>query len=135
MIKENRQIFLKKYNFENSTVKETNKNKQKVKRAPSGFAKPTKVSKELCEFMQKPEGTEIARTEVTKALITYIQTNNLLLQNDKTKKKIVPDEKLKKLLDISTVDLDNLDYFTIQKYMNKHFINNKNITYSCEIDV
>jgi len=49
--------------------KDKKKDKPKVKRAPSGFAKPTKVTKELCDFMNKPEGSEIARTEVTKALI------------------------------------------------------------------
>ena len=31
--------------------KDKKKEKQKTKRAPSGFAKPTKVTKELCEFM------------------------------------------------------------------------------------
>jgi chromatin remodeling complex protein RSC6 len=115
--------------------KETIKNKQKVKRAPSGFAKPTKVSKELCEFMQKPEGTEIARTEVTRALITYIKTNKLLLENDETKKKIVPDEKLKKLLGIDNGELNNLDYFNIQKYMNKHFITKKTVLNENELNV
>ena len=53
------------------------KDKTKKPKAPSGFAKPTKVTKELCEFMEKPEGTEIARTEVTKSLSQYIKTNNL----------------------------------------------------------
>jgi len=52
--------------------KDKKKDKPKLKRAPSGFAKPTKVTKELCEFMNKPEGSEIARTEVTKALVNYI---------------------------------------------------------------
>jgi chromatin remodeling complex protein RSC6 len=51
--------------------------KHKGNRKPSGFAKPTKVTKELCEFMNKEEGTEIARTEVTKSLIDYIKLNEL----------------------------------------------------------
>jgi chromatin remodeling complex protein RSC6 len=97
----------------------------KTTRAPSGFAKPTKVTKELCQFMDKPEGTEIARTEVTKALVTYIKENNLLEQGEDTKKKIVPDEKLKTLLGIDTNELNDLTYFNIQKYMNKHFYSNK----------
>ena len=54
-------------------LKNKKKDKQKNKRAPSGFAKPTKVTKELCDFMDKPEGSEIARTEVTKALVIYIK--------------------------------------------------------------
>ena len=91
------------------------------KRAPSGFAKPTKVSKELCSFMNKPDGTEIARTEVTKTLINYIKTNNLLEPGETSKKRIVPDEKLKQLLGLNSDENDDLTYFNIQKYMNKHF--------------
>jgi len=102
------------------------KDKPKNKRAPSGFAKPTKVTKELCEFMDKPEGTEIARTEVTKALVAYIKSNNLLEHGEYSKNKIVPDEKLKTLLGIDHNDESNyLTYFSIQKYMNKHFYSNK----------
>ena len=106
--------------------KKNDKPKIKTPRAPSGFAKPTKVTKELCEFMEKPEGTEIARTEVTKALVNYIKSNNLLEQGINLKNKIVPDEKLKSLLGIQGNDLNDLTYFNIQKYMNKHFYSSKN---------
>jgi hypothetical protein len=103
--------------------------KLKNKRAPSGFAKPTKVTKELCEFMDKPEGSEIARTEVTKALVNYIKNNNLLMQgsslDNKLKNKIVPDQKLKNLLGLQDDEISDLTYFNIQKYMNKHFYSSK----------
>lgn len=105
--------------------KDKKKEIPKSKRAPSGFAKPTKVTKELCQFMDKPEGTEIARTEVTKALVAYIKANNLLELGEDAKKKIVPDEKLKTLLGIDGDKLNELTYFNIQKYMNKHFYSNK----------
>lgn len=98
--------------------KEVFKNKIKGNRKPSGFAKPSKVTKELCEFLKKTEGTEIARTEVTKALIEYIKENKL--QNHTNSKIIVPDDKLKILLGIE--DGQELTYFNIQKYMTKHFI-------------
>jgi chromatin remodeling complex protein RSC6 len=94
------------------------KNKNKGNRKPSGFAKPSKVTKELCEFMNKTEGTEIARTEVTRALVTYIKTNKL--ENESNSKIITPDQKLKFLLGIE--DGQELTYFNIQKYMNKHFV-------------
>ena len=100
--------------------KEVIKNKNKGNRKPSGFAKPTKVTKELCEFMNKKEGTEIARTEVTRALIAYIKEHKL--ENKENSKKISPDNKLKELLDLE--DSEELTYFNIQKYMNKHFIKN-----------
>ena len=92
-------------------TKDKKKEKMKSKRAPSGFAKPTKVTKELCQFMDKPEGSEIARTEVTKALVAYIKTNNLFEEGEDTKKKIIPDEKLKNLLGIEDNDeLNDLSY-------------------------
>ena len=97
--------------------KEVDKNKNKGNKKPSGFAKPTKVTNELCHFMNKKEGSEIARTDVTKALIEYIDNNKL--QNIDNKKIINPDEKLKILLGIE--DDSVLTYFNIQKYMNKHF--------------
>jgi chromatin remodeling complex protein RSC6 len=105
--------------------KEKKKDKPKVKRAPSGFAKPTNVTNELCHFMDKPEGSQIARTEVTKALVAYIKANNLLEQGEDSKNKIIPDEKLKSLLGISGNELTDLTYFNIQKYMNKHFHSTK----------
>lgn len=100
--------------------KEVVKTKNKGNRQPSGFAKPTKVTKELCEFMNKAEGSEIARTEVTRALVTYIKENKL--ENTSNSKVISPDDKLKILLGLD--DSQELTYFNIQKYMNKHFVKN-----------
>jgi chromatin remodeling complex protein RSC6 len=107
------------------TKKECKLLEPKTKKAPSGFAKPTKVTKELCEFMDKPEGTEIARTEVTKVLVNYIKTNNLQEQTAVSKNKIVPDDKLKTLLGLNVEETNELTFFNIQKYMNKHFISKK----------
>jgi chromatin remodeling complex protein RSC6 len=101
-----------------SLQKENQKHKEKQSKTPSGFAKPTKVSKELCSFLNKEEGTQMARTDVAKALTKYIQTNNL--QFSENKQIILPDEKLKTLLGVTTDD--KITFFNIQKYMNKHFI-------------
>lgn len=95
--------------------KEASKSKNRGNRAPSGFAKPSKISNELCTFMGKEEGTEVARTEVTKFVIAYIKHNSLAESKD-----IKPDEKLAVLLGLQ--EHDNVTYFNIQKYMNKHFI-------------
>lgn len=100
--------------------KEVTKTKNKGNRQPSGFAKPSKVTKELCEFMNKAEGSEIARTEVTRALVAYIKENKL--ENTSNSKIISPDNKLKILLGLH--DDQELTYFNIQKYMNKHFVKN-----------
>lgn len=93
-------------------------NKKRKNKKPSGFAKPSKVSDELCRFMNKDCGTEIARTEVTQFLINYIKSN--FLQNEENKKIIKPDEKLQTLLSINKEE--ELTYFNLQKYMNRHFI-------------
>ena len=103
--------------------KEVIKNKQKGNRKPSGFAKPGKITKELCNFLNKDEGTEIARTEVTRALVAYIKENKL--DNNDNGQIINPDNKLKELLGLD--DNQNLTYFTIQKYMNKHFVKNSDV--------
>jgi chromatin remodeling complex protein RSC6 len=105
--------------------KESSKHKKKCDRKPSGFARPTKVSKELCEFMNKTEGTEIARTDVTRAIIGYIKEQKL--EYKENNKIIIPDDKLRNLLGIE--ENKELTYFSIQKYMNKHFISTK---LSCE---
>ena len=93
------------------------KKKNRKAKEPSGFAKPAPVTNELCIFLNKEEGTQIARTECTKAIIDYIHKNNL--QFGENKQIIKPDEKLKILLGLT--DEDELTYFTLQKYMNKHF--------------
>ena len=103
--------------------KEANKNKNKGNRKPSGFAKPTKISAELCEFLEKENGAEVARTDVTQYLISYIQDNDL--QDPINRKIIKPNEKLKKLLGIN--DEEEVSFFNLQKYMNKHFNNKSNI--------
>ena len=73
--------------------------------------------------MNKPEGSEAARTEVTRYIIQYIRDNNL--QNPVNKKEINPDSALKSLLENDTDDKTNenevITYFNIQRHMNKHF--------------
>jgi chromatin remodeling complex protein RSC6 len=98
--------------------REAQKNKNKGNRKASGFAVPSKISKDLCKFMGKPEGSEMARTEVTKYIIQYIKTNDL---PDKNNKKVIkPDTALKSLLNLKPND--EVTYFNLQKYMNKHFV-------------
>jgi upstream activation factor subunit UAF30 len=93
------------------------KKKNKGTRAPSGFVKPTKISDELALFLSKEPGAMMARTDVTKEMTNYIRENKL--QDKENGRKIIPDDKLTKLLNIdSSVELT---YFNLQKYMSPHF--------------
>ena len=101
--------------------KKTSKAKVSVNRPPSGISKPTQVSEKLCAFMELSPDSQIARTEVTKYLSSYIKENKL--QNTGGKKtKIIADDKLNELLGLSQEEKDNLTFFNLQKYMNVHFI-------------
>ena len=86
-------------------------------RAPSGFVKPTLISKELANFLGKPVGTEWARTEVTREINAYIRTHSL--QDKENGRKINPDTKLRALLQLKKDE--ELTYFNLQKYMSPHF--------------
>jgi len=86
-------------------------------RAPSGFVKPTKISKELAKFLGKPHGTEMARTEVTREINTYIRAHKL--QDPKNGRRILADSKLRTLLKLKKDD--ELTYFNLQRYMSPHY--------------
>lgn len=101
-----------------SAQKVSSKRKRKAgNRAPSGFVKPTKISDELAKFLEKPIGSEMARTEVTRDINKYIRTNNL--QDKENGRKINPDTKLATLLKLKKTD--ELTYFNLQRYMSPHF--------------
>ena len=86
-------------------------------RQPSGFVKPTKISDELAKFLEKPTGTEMARTDVTREINKYIRSHNL--QDKDNGRKINPDAKLQTLLKLKKTD--ELTYFNLQRYMSPHF--------------
>jgi upstream activation factor subunit UAF30 len=101
-----------------SVQKSQSKRKRKTgNRAPSGFVKPTKISDELAKFLEKPTGTEMARTDVTREINKYIRFHNL--QDKENGRKINPDVKLQTLLKLKKTD--DLTYFNLQRYMSPHF--------------
>ncbi len=102
-------------------LKASKKRKSKSgNRAPSGFVKPTKISTELANFLGKPLGSEMARTEVTREINTYIRAHKL--QDPKNGRIIRADVKLRKLLKLKKED--ELTYFNLQRYMSPHFAKN-----------
>lgn len=86
-------------------------------RSPSGFVKPTLISNELAAFLGKDQGTEMARTDVTREINSYIRANGL--QDPQNGRKINADSLLTSLLKLQPSD--ELTYFNLQKYMSPHF--------------
>lgn len=109
-------------NFEKITKKHIDKQRRELAENPSrnyGFANPSTISDELRSFMGLEQNDLCSRTNVTKHLNNYVKEKKL--QNPKKKTEILPDETLAKLLGDDAVG-KTITYFTIQKYMNKHFL-------------
>ena len=79
------------------------------------FEIPTGLSAELCSFLGRPAGSLESRSNVTKAITTYVKAHEL-----KDKHTIKPDAKLKALLGVAAEEV--LTYFNLQKYLNKHYL-------------
>jgi len=102
--------------------------KQKRRRKPvdgskassSGFLKPVSISKEMSKFAGWKEDELKSRVDVTKSICNYIREKNL--QNPEDKRQIVPDAKLKKLLNFSSSkDKKNITYYELQQFIQPHF--------------
>lgn len=79
--------------------------------ANSGLSKPMNLSPELEAVIGSGP---LPRSEVTKKLWTYIKENNL--QDPDNKRDIIPDEKLKKVLD----GKDKVNMFEMTKLVSAH---------------
>ena len=102
-------------------LKKIGKKRKRQEGAPaklSGFAKPTKISDEMAKFLGFASGTEVPRTEVTKAISSYVKTNNLKVEGDG--RKVNVDAQLAALtkLDEGT----QVNVFGMQKYLKHHFL-------------
>lgn len=106
-------------------------NKKNTKKPPSGFAKPTNLSDEICEFVNVEKGTMLARTEVTRNINAYIKEHNL--QNPSDKRTILPDEKLRKIMNITEDNTDVITYFNLQRYIKHHFISVVPVVVTAEV--
>ena len=104
--------------LKNAAKKSGKRRKVSTNRAPSGFVKPTRISDELAQFLGKAIGSEMARTEVSKEINTYIRSKQL--QDKENGRRIHPDGPLTKLLNIGKGE--ELTYFNLQRYMKHHFI-------------
>jgi chromatin remodeling complex protein RSC6 len=96
-----------------------------TKKAPSGFAKPTKISSELRKFISETSDLKLnsdsllARTEVTKKITLYIKEQNL--QNPANRREIFPDDRLGDLVCMDAEVDSKLTYFNLQRCIKHHF--------------
>tara|TARA_Y100000389_G_scaffold50722_1_gene46436 strand:+ start:21105 stop:21671 length:567 start_codon:yes stop_codon:yes gene_type:complete len=91
--------------------------REKARKTPSGFAKPSKISDEMCVFMQIPTGSERSRTDVTRFINSYVKEKDLY--NPVNRRFILPDQNLKKLLRVT--ESDEVSFFLLQKLISPHF--------------
>lgn len=84
-------------------------------RKPSIFELPTPLSNDLCSFLGVASGSKESRSNVTKAITTYVKLHEL-----KDKHTIKPDAKLRALLGVK--DEEVLTYFNLQRYLNHHYL-------------
>lgn len=110
-------VLQKSYDRMNKVVQKQEKKKANARSTPSGFAKPTKISDELCAFLNVPKGTEMSRTQVTREINSYVKQHNLYDQSNK--RIILPDQKMSKILNLAPNE--QLSFFTLQKAIKHHF--------------
>lgn len=116
------QVELKVVKKENDRMKKiverTEAKRAKARSNPNGFAKPSKITDELCDFLAVPRGTMLSRTDVTRKVNAYIKDNKL--NKPENKRIINPDTKLRKILGIKPDE--ELSYFSLQRYLSRSFV-------------
>lgn len=98
-------------------VDKIQKKRENARKSPSGFAKPNKISDELCDFIGVPRGTEKSRTDITRYINTYVKEHNL---NKPTNRRVIlPDDKLKAILNVK--EGEEVTFFILQRLISHHF--------------
>lgn len=110
-------VLSKEWDKQQKIIEKVQKKRQNAKNSPSGFAKPNKISDELCDFIGEPRGTEKSRTDITRFINAYIKEHNL--NKPENKRFILPDEKLRKILNVDAKE--EINYFILQKLISHHF--------------
>jgi chromatin remodeling complex protein RSC6 len=107
----------KEYDKQQKIIDKVQKKRQNAKNSPSGFAKPNKISNELCDFIGVAYGTEKSRTDITRFINAYVKEHNL--NKPDNRRFIIPDGKLKAILNVK--DGEEINYFILQKLISHHF--------------
>lgn len=108
---------LKEHDKLRKIVERIQKKRDNARKSPSGFAKPNKISDELCDFIGVPHGTEKSRTDITRYINAYVKEHNL--NKPSNRRIILPDDKLKNILKINNDE--EVTFFILQRLISHHF--------------
>jgi len=108
---------IKEHEKQVKIIERIQKKRENARKSPSGFAKPNKISDELCNFIGVPIGTEKSRTDITRYINAYVKEHNL--NKPSNRRVIIPDEKLKAILNIK--DNEEVTFFILQRLISHHF--------------
>jgi chromatin remodeling complex protein RSC6 len=110
-------MLAKEFDKQKKVIDKVQKKREKAKKSPSGFAKPCKISDELCDFIGVPKGSEQSRTDITRFINSYVKEHNL--NNPQNRREFFPDKKLKAILNVK--DGEKVTYFVLQRLIAHHF--------------
>ena len=110
-------LLAKEYEKQQKIIEKVQNKRQNARNSPSGFAKPNTISTELCDFIGVDHGTQKSRTDITRFINAYVKEHNL--NDPKNRRFIVPDAKLKKILNVK--DGEEVNFFILQRLISHHF--------------
>jgi len=110
-------LLVKEFDKQKKIIDKVQKKREKAKKSPSGFAKPCKISDDLCDFIGVPKGSEQSRTDITRFINSYVKEHNL--NKPDNRRFIIPDVKLKAILNVK--DGEKVTYFVLQRLIAHHF--------------
>tara|TARA_B000000477_G_scaffold52176_2_gene43914 strand:- start:93775 stop:94425 length:651 start_codon:yes stop_codon:yes gene_type:complete len=116
-IQQTLKLLTKEYEKQKKVIAKVQRKRDNAKKSPSGFAKPCKISNELCKFVGIPEGSERSRTDITRFINAYVKEKNL--NNPENRREFFPDEKLRAILNVT--DKEKVTYFILQRLIAHHF--------------
>ena len=93
------QLELRALSTQSKKLRKKTRKRTRGNNSPNGFTKTVSVSAEILKFCGKPSETQMSRNEVNQFIHSYIREHNL--QNPENKRQIIPDNKLKKILDLT----------------------------------
>lgn len=116
-IQQTLKLLVKEYDKQKKIIAKVQKKRDNAKKSPSGFAKPCKISDELCNFIGVNIGSERSRTDITRHINAYVKEKNL--NNPANRREFFPDDNLRAILNVNADE--KVTYFILQRLIAHHF--------------